>query len=44
MGWDVVRVWEHDLSKPGKVAVKLKKRFEKELQTVKVKRDGWVLR
>jgi hypothetical protein len=29
MGWAVVRVWEHELKKPEKVAAKLKKYLSK---------------
>jgi DNA mismatch endonuclease (patch repair protein) len=27
MGWKVIRVWEHELKKPERVAAKLKKYF-----------------
>jgi G:T-mismatch repair DNA endonuclease (very short patch repair protein) len=29
MGWKVIRVWEHELKYPEKVAAKVKKQFEK---------------
>jgi G:T-mismatch repair DNA endonuclease (very short patch repair protein) len=33
LGWSVVRVWEHELKEPEKVAGKIKKHHSKDLLT-----------